>query len=73
MISFFKKVITAGFLAEMITGRECDRRRRALPAMTLILMTAVIAVVAAQERIVGGRQALRAIPGVNQHRWGIML
>ena len=57
----------------MITGRQCDRRRRALPAMTLILMTAVIAVVAAQERIVGGRQALRAIPGVNQHRWGIML
>ena len=48
-------MITAGFLAEMITGRQCDRRRRALPAMTLILMTAVIAVVAAQERIVGGR------------------
>ena len=39
----------------------------ALAAIVLALTTSIVG--AAEERIAGGRQALRAMPGANQQRW----
>ena len=46
-------------LTEVLGGGQ------ALSGMIVALAVATMA----QERIAGGHQALRAIPGVNQYRW----